>query len=257
MVPAGKALLEPGVLRVSATKRSGAFRMISRTGFLPEADTKECEMSAGTSTLARQDLSGRQLQWGAAGTGSGRSLQTQPRIAAAVPANLGTGTKREEGRSDRPAQVTPRGLGRMNDVIAMVREQGRYPSTTSPNVSERSLATWLRRRRREAEAGTLDPAFRNGLAVLPHWQDTPRATADESRWWKRLAALKAYRASGQDWPRHKGATSAAEHQLGVWVHTQRFKLCRGEMTPAKAQALDAAVPGWRTGRARGPKSKES
>ena len=214
-------------------------------------------MSSGTSTLPGQDLKDHQLQWSAGGSGSDRSDQAKPRPAVIISAAPNLGREQQKGAGDIPTKVTSKGLARMNDVIAMVREQGRYPSTTSPNVAERSLSTWLRRRRREAKAGTLDPAFRDGLAVLPHWQETPRATADEIRWRKRLAALAAYRASGQDWPRHKGATSAAEHQLGVWVHTQRFKLRRGELTHAKAQALDAAVPGWRTGRLRGLKPKDS
>ena len=213
-------------------------------------------MSARTSTLAKQSMRS-ELLWCPDGPGSGRSTQTQPSPAVAVSADPNLSTEHRKGAGVSPTRVTPKGLARMNDVIVMVREHGRYPSTTSPNVAERTLAAWLRRRRREAEAGILDPAFRDGLAVLPHWQETPRAIADESRWWKRLAALIAHRASGQDWPRHKGATSDAEHQLGIWVHTQRFKLSRGELTAAKTEALDATIPGWRTGRPRGAKPKES
>jgi hypothetical protein len=63
----------------------------------------------------------------------------------------------------------------------------------------------------------------------------------------------AYLASGQDWPRHKATVTGEEHELGVWLHTQRFRQHRGELDPAKADALDAAAPGWRTGRTRGRK----
>jgi hypothetical protein len=35
------------------------------------------------------------------------------------------------------------------------------------------MAAWLGRRRREAAAGTLAPAIRDGLACLPHWQEPP------------------------------------------------------------------------------------
>lgn len=97
--------------------------------------------------------------------------------------------------------------------------------------------------------------FGDGLAVLPGWQGTPRAVADEARWQDRLAALAAYRAAGWDWPRHKATVTGEEHELGVWLHTQRYRLRRGELGPAKAQALDAAVPGWRAGRQRGRKPK--
>lgn len=41
-----------------------------------------------------------------------------------------------------------------------------------------------------------------------------------------------------------------EHELGVWLHRQRFELRRGELNPRKAAALDAAVPGCQTGRRR-------
>ena len=70
-----------------------------------------------------------------------------------------------------------------------------------------------------------------------------RAAADEARWQNLLAALAAYRASGQDWPRHKATVTGVEHELGVWLHTQGSRQRRGELDPAKAKALDAATPG--------------
>lgn len=79
----------------------------------------------------------------------------------------------------------------------------------------------------------------------------PRAETDEARWQQRLTALIAYRAAGNDWPRHKASITGEEHELGVWLHSQRFKARRGELDGQKAAALDAAVPGWRTGRQRG------
>ena len=63
--------------------------------------------------------------------------------------------------------------------------------------------------------------------------------------------MTAYRAEGHDWARHKSFVTGEEHELGVWLHTQRYKARRGELAPQKAEALDAAVPGWRTGRLRG------
>ncbi|WP_307103292.1 helicase associated domain-containing protein [Arthrobacter globiformis] len=79
----------------------------------------------------------------------------------------------------------------------------------------------------------------------------PRAEADEARWQGRLTALIAYRAAGHDWPRHKATITGEEHELGVWLHTQRFKQRRGELELGRADALDAGVPGWRAGRPRG------
>ncbi|UKA56625.1 helicase associated domain-containing protein (plasmid) [Arthrobacter sp. FW305-BF8] len=141
----------------------------------------------------------------------------------------------------------------MNDVILLVQRTGRYPSSASTDGHERNLATWLRRRRHEAKHGTLAHTFRIGLDVLPQWQATPRSTADAARWQSRLEELAAYRCSDRDWPRHRAAETSQEHQLGVWIHTQRFMLRRGTLDTAKIQALDAAVPGWRAGRRCGRK----
>jgi hypothetical protein len=151
------------------------------------------------------------------------------------------------------ARVTGRTLERMNDFIAMVRTEGRYPSSKAGGAAERSLAVWLQRRRRDAAEGRLAPEVRDGLACLPGWQGTPRAAADEERWHQRLSDLTEYRAAGQDWPRHKSTDTDTEHDLGVWLHTQRYKLRRGELDPDKRNALDAAVPGWSAGRTRGRK----
>jgi Helicase associated domain len=148
------------------------------------------------------------------------------------------------------------GLERMRQLVAMVQETGRYPSRTAENTPERTLAAWLQRRREDARAGTLAPAYRDGLAVLPGWQTPPRAESDEARWQDRFEALVSYRKAGNDWPRHKAVITGEEHDLGVWLHSQRSKLRRGELDPAKAQALDAALPGWREGRRRGPKSRD-
>jgi hypothetical protein len=159
----------------------------------------------------------------------------------------------EKAAAGTTPQVTAQGLARMRALVAMVQETGRYPSRTSGDGAERALASWLERLRRDATAGTLAPAYRAGLSVLPDWQRPPRAVADEARWQDRLAALMAYRAAGHDWPRHKATLTGEEHELGVWLHTQRYKHRRGELEPAKALAMDESVPGWRSGRRRGRK----
>lgn len=164
-----------------------------------------------------------------------------PALREAHEAAAGTGASR----------VTAQGRERMHQLVAMVRDTGRYPSRNAESTSERTLAVWLQRRREDARAGMLAPAFRDGLAVLPGWEGKPRAEADEARWQERLAALVAYRAAGHDWPRHKAVIVGEEHDLGVRLHAQRYKARRGELEIQKATALDNAVPGWRAGRRRG------
>ncbi|WP_157372020.1 helicase associated domain-containing protein [Arthrobacter sp. Soil736] len=154
---------------------------------------------------------------------------------------------RSEHEAAGESAATP-GMKRLRAVLAMVEATGRYPSRNADDESERKLAAWLRRRRRDADAGILDPAIRDGLALLPDWQRRPRDVAHEAKWRERLAALVTYRASGHDWPRSKASISGEEHELGVWLRTQRFKERRGKLSPKKAEALDAALPGWRVGR---------
>lgn len=170
------------------------------------------------------------------------------RIAAAADPGL---RPAHEAGAARKTMVTAQGLERMQQLVVMVQETGRYPSGSAQSTSERTLATWLQRRREDARAGNLAPAFRDGLAILPGWEGKPRVEADEDRWQERHTSLSAYLAAGNDWPRHKAFITGEEHLLGVWLHTQRYKARRGELDPQKAEALDAAVPGWRTGRPRG------
>ncbi|MET1156587.1 Helicase associated domain protein [Arthrobacter sp.] len=60
-----------------------------------------------------------------------------------------------------------------------------------------------------------------------------------------------FREEGNGWPRHHDYGSEYEHTLGVWIHTQRYKLRRGELDPEKFKLLNAAGPGWQAGRTRG------
>jgi hypothetical protein len=149
--------------------------------------------------------------------------------------------------------ISDQSMERTAQLVEWVQENGRYPSTKATDKTERGLAAWLIRRRREAREGTLSPAFREGLGVLTDWQDLRRVKGDEARWQERLDGLVEYRGLGQDWPRHKATVESPERELGVWLHTQRYKARRGELDPAKMAALDARVPGWRSGRTRGRK----
>jgi hypothetical protein len=178
-------------------------------------------------------------------------------LSAAVAADPALQAAHEKAADQALPQPGPSGLARMRKLVVMVQEAGRYPSRTAKDAAERTLASWLGRRRNDAVAGTLAPAYRDGLAVLPDWQRPPRAVADEARWRDRLTALAEYRAAGHDWPLHKTSVTGVEHELGVWLHSQRQKARRGELDPAKTAALDTAVPGWRAGRQRGRKPRNS
>jgi len=97
------------------------------------------------------------------------------------------------------------------------------------------MARWLSGRRREAAEGSLDPAYRDGLARVAGWMDNRREVEDEARWHDRLAQLVDFREEGNDWPRHHDIDSDREHTLGVWIHIQRYKRRRGELDPLKVK----------------------
>jgi hypothetical protein len=91
-----------------------------------------------------------------------------------------------------PARRTPKkGLRNLADVLAFHQLTGRLPRSHGKTSRERSLGVWLARRRQEAASGTLSPAYRNALAVIPGW-DMPstRKEEDEARWQQRLAELQ-------------------------------------------------------------------
>jgi hypothetical protein len=174
-------------------------------------------------------------------------------LSLALAGDPGLQADHEQAAGKAPHRASPQGLARMRELVAMVQDTGRYPSRASTYRAERTLASWLERRRHDAAAGTLAPALREGLDVLPDWQRLPRPVVNQARWYDRFTTLKAYLAAGTDWPLHKSSATGEEHDLGVWLHFQRQKARRGELDPARARALDEAVPGWRAGRTRGRK----
>ena len=64
----------------------------------------------------------------------------------------------------------------MEEVIAWITAEGRLPRGHSENRGERSMARWLAERRREAAEGTLDPAYRNGLARVQEMDRNPQGS---------------------------------------------------------------------------------
>ena len=160
---------------------------------------------------------------------------------------LDPGLRAEHRAAAAMIPATP-GIKRLYQLLAMVESRGRYPSRDAEDPAERELAQWLRRRRRDAEAGLLNRVIGEGLAVLPDWQRKPGEARREQKWRGRLQQLTAYRAAGRPWPRANSAVTELERDLGRWLSTQRHTLRQGELSPARSEALDAALPGWLTGR---------
>lgn len=148
----------------------------------------------------------------------------------------------------RPSAVS---LQAMQEVVAFYQTTGRLPSTRSKSPLESALGRWLHRRRKQAQAGTLSPAVRDGMDMIPGWDLTSRRKADdEARWQKRLQQVKSIREVGGDWPRHQKTPHADERILGVWLHSQRINYRQGKLAPEKESLLNKVLPGWREGRRR-------
>lgn len=163
------------------------------------------------------------------------------------------GLRDEHRRALAAAQPrnTSAALQNLADVIGLHKTEGRLPTNTGATARERTLAVWLAKCRRQAAAGTLSPALRDGLNAIPNWDGpTARAVKDGARWQQRFEELSALRAAGGDWPRHK-TLDGEERILGLWLNTQRANARAGRLDPAKEKLLDGSLPGWREGRTRG------
>lgn len=152
----------------------------------------------------------------------------------------------------RPKQtrITAAGLQNLHDTIALYKAEGRLPSSKSPSARERALATWLVHRRQDHDRGTLSPTYSAGLQQIPGWEQRTRKTNDEARWNQRLQEITAYRAAGNDWPRHQKTDTEEERVLGMWQQIQRTKYRRNELDQDKKAQLNTLLPGWREGRTR-------
>lgn len=158
---------------------------------------------------------------------------------------------RGEHTAARPVKIPSETLQRMNELISFYRTEGRLPAAHAASRREQSLSSWLYRRRREAAEGRLSPTLREGLAVIPGWdQASSRKAEDEARWQRRVREVSAFRKATGEWPRHQKTDDPVERKLGVWLHGQRINYNHGTLAPEKKSELDAVLPGWREGRPR-------
>jgi hypothetical protein len=70
----------------------------------------------------------------------------------------------------------------------------------------------------------------------------------EAKWQDHLQRLAAYLAAGNPWPRTTPGVTGLEKELGGWLRSQRYKFRHGDLSSARADAMDDALPGWLTGR---------
>ena len=135
-------------------------------------------------------------------------------------------------------------LRNLEDIVALYRVEGRLPSGNSTSARERALRSWLSKRRREAEAGTLSPRYWDRLREIPGW-DAPSKQRDdfEALWNERLTELIRYWGARHDWPSDNAACNDGERALGVWLRNQRSNHRHGRLRP-KLGSATRRVPAW-------------
>lgn len=178
--------------------------------------------------------------------------------ASTVRYHLHAAKKTDPGLEDDHAAARPKPAGpsaaarrMLRDVVAFAAAAGRPPAAHAASPREARLGRWLYLRRREAQQGTLSSVLRDGLDVIPGWDDVAgRKAVDEARWQRRLEQLKTVRDARGDWPRHQKTPDAEERALGVWLHCQRINFHKGKLAPEKESLLNLLLPGWLEGRRR-------
>lgn len=147
-------------------------------------------------------------------------------------------------------RLTAAGQRNLEDILAFYESEGRLP-VSGRSRRESTLAEWLTRRRKQAAAGVLSPAYVQALGTIPGWLDeSTKRDADAARWRQRLGEVAANQAAGNDWPRHQRTDDQVERKLGVWLHTQRIDYRAGKLTATREAELNDVIPGWRQGRTR-------
>ncbi|MDQ0925660.1 hypothetical protein QF038_004168 [Pseudarthrobacter sp. W1I19] len=131
-------------------------------------------------------------------------------------------------------------------VVQFKTDHGRWPSSTSADDAERSLANWLYRQAATRTASR-DRQHAERMAtlnnVLPGWRRRPSGHAE--RWKSRLEQILEHVRTYGRLPTMGSTTSPEEYALGKWLSIQRYALKKGTLYPERLTKLDELLPGWR------------
>lgn len=161
----------------------------------------------------------------------------------------------EEHLASRPpepqvdAGLTREWLNRRDALAAFIEKNGRTPSGSASETTERHLAKWVSAQRSADRKGKLLPARRMSLDSIGKWYLPSRAFATD-HWRRRLEQLATFQTEQGRLPSYKNSVDPAERLLGVWLHVQRQQSSRDLLSEIRRRALDEAVPGWNTWRSR-------
>ncbi|MET4143753.1 helicase associated domain-containing protein [Arthrobacter sp. UYCo732] len=144
------------------------------------------------------------------------------------------------------AAVTERWKARCEELTAFMAANGRPPFAAAQAPEETSLGRWLERQRAAAGKGELDEEHRRALDAVGDWRTPPRVQLEARRWRQRLEELARFAMVEGRLPSHRTPRTDTERVLGNWLHGQRRRASRGDITAGHLQALQDAVPGWNT-----------
>lgn len=134
---------------------------------------------------------------------------------------------------------------RLRDVLEFRAVNNRLPSNSAENV-ERSLARWVAVQRNSYKKGQMSPAKVILLDQLEGWEVNPQQQRRDEDWRAALSAFSAFVASSGEMPRYKNYATEHEHSLGVWLHVQHQRRVENNLQLWRLNALNAAVPFWRS-----------
>lgn len=158
----------------------------------------------------------------------------------------GTRGVHEEAFALRPQTATGgRWLIRLQATKEFIKSTGRQPRYQS-HAQESTLYQWLTQQRSADRKGNLTPEQLQLLDSLRDWRKSPQQQALDEHWIERLQQLVIFQDDTGQLPRYGRYDTAQEHTLGVWLHIQSQRRSRGLLLPWREQALDDAVPGWRS-----------
>lgn len=144
---------------------------------------------------------------------------------------------------DRPTTGWHRRLKEALDFLAV---HGQIPHRDPNTQAERSLHTWIAQQRRTYRRGQLSTPKIILLGDLPGWAAVTRQRDLDQHWQTRLTLLREYIATTGTQPRYAAYESVQEHTLGVWLLVQHRNRSRKKLQAWRLEALDSAIPGWRS-----------
>lgn len=144
-----------------------------------------------------------------------------------------------------PDRPSTRWRQRLTEVLAFQKTHHRLPNSTAEGI-ERLLAQWVALQRNAYRRGSMSAAKIVLLDQLDGWKvDTSQQRRDE-HWEAMLDAVRKFVAAIGQMPRYKTYDSEHEHRLGVWLHHQHQARTENTLPAWRLDALDEAVPGWRS-----------